>query len=307
MLRHVLFLAIAVVGLVGATSRAAADTEPPLPGFVSQTAPVNGVRIHYVHGGSGPALVLLHGFPEDWSEYRAIMPRLAQRYTLIVPDLRGIGGSTGSSGFDAVSMAEDVHQLLAALQLSHVYLVGHDIGGQVAYAYVRRYPETLRGAMILDSPLAGLDGWDEALANPRTAWHVGFLQTPELPEQLLAGRQAAFLGYFLDFGRHTPAEKTHFLEAYATQGNLRAVLGIYRAIPENAKWNVAQRGPNATPIVLANGEKSPFVAQLPKFAGALRASGFSDVETATIPNAVHYLVGDNPDAVAELIERHAGS
>jgi len=314
MSRNLLPAVLAAIGLIGAAAPASAQTQPraaasidaPPAGFVSRTAAVNGVRIHYVSSGSGPALVLLHGFPQDWAEYRAILPRLSRRHTVVVPDLRGIGGSTGDRGFDDVTMAEDVHQLVVALRLSRMYLVGHDIGGQVAYAYVRRYPQTLRGAMILDSPLAGLDGWDQALSNPAAAWHVGFLQTPGLSEQLLAGRQAVFLGHFLDFGRHTPAEKAHFLRAYATPANMRAVFGVYRAFPANAAWNKAQRAPNATPLVIVNGEKSPFAQQQPRFVAALRASGFHSVETALVPGAMHYLVGDNPTAVADLIERHAG-
>jgi len=120
--------------------------------FTSETATVNGIKLHYVRGGKGPALILIHGFPQDWFEYHAIMPRLAKQFTVIAVDLRGVGGSTATvSGYDAANMAQD--QLATALKLERIYIVGHDIGGQVAYAWVRRYPEATRGAMILDAPI----------------------------------------------------------------------------------------------------------------------------------------------------------
>jgi alpha-beta hydrolase superfamily lysophospholipase len=103
--------------------------------FASETATVNGIQLHYVRGGKGPAVVLIHGFPQDWFEYYAIMPRLSEQFNVIAIDLRGVGGSTSTlNGYDAANMAEDVHQLAAALKLERVYIVGHDIGGQVAYA-----------------------------------------------------------------------------------------------------------------------------------------------------------------------------
>jgi predicted alpha/beta-fold hydrolase len=118
-------------------------------GFVSDTAQVNGTTLHYVRGGAGPAVILLHGFPEDWYEYHRIMPQLAKQFTVVAVDLRGIGGSAATaSGYDAANMAEDVHELAEHLNLEHVYVVGHDIGGMVAYAFARCYPETSRGVMI---------------------------------------------------------------------------------------------------------------------------------------------------------------
>ena len=120
-------------------------------GFVSGTAQANRTTLHYVRGGTGPAIVLLHGFPEDWYEYHQVMPLLAKHFTVVAVDLRGIGGSAATpDGYDAANMAEDVHQLVEHLHLEHVYVVGHDIGGMVAYAFARRYTETCRGVMLLD-------------------------------------------------------------------------------------------------------------------------------------------------------------
>ena len=131
-------IVIAVVVRFGTTSANGAGD--PLvtelgDGFVSGTAQVNGTSLHYVRGGTGPALILVHGFPQDWYEYHAIMPRLAKRFTVVAVDLRGLGASKATAdGYDAANMAEDVHQLVTTLKLDHVYIVGHDIGGMVTYA-----------------------------------------------------------------------------------------------------------------------------------------------------------------------------
>jgi pimeloyl-ACP methyl ester carboxylesterase len=275
--------------------------------FASETASMNGTTLHYVRGGKGPPLILIHGFPQDWYEYQAIMPRLAKRFTVIAVDLRGIGGSTATAGgYDAANMAEDVDQLVTSLKLSRVYIVGHDIGGQVTYALVRRHPQDLRGAMILDSTIPGIAGWDESMSGP-SVWHVGFMQVPGLAEKMVADRPAAYLSYFFGFSKFTPAEEAHYLKAYSTPAQLHAVFEMYRAFPANAKFNAAQHGPNDVPLFLASGDKSPFAAMVPKMAEGLRAAGFTHVETGVIAGAVHHDVQDQPNAVAELIEQHASS
>ena len=273
--------------------------------FSSETATVNGTTLHYVRGGEGPPLILIHGFPQDWFEYHEIMPQLAKRFTVIAVDLRGIGGSTATrGGFDAANMAEDVYQLVSALKLDRVYVVGHDLGGMVAYAFVRRYPHGMRGAMILDQVIPGIEGWDEVQGSP-AVWHMHFMQIPGLAEKLVAGCQADYLAYFLNFGKFTPSEVAHYVQAYSTPDQLHAALEMYRAFPANAQFNQGQRGPNEVPLFVAAGEGSPFAKLVPKIAEGLRANGFTHVETGLIPGSVHYVVADQPEAVADLIERYA--
>jgi pimeloyl-ACP methyl ester carboxylesterase len=273
--------------------------------FASETTMVNGTTLHYVRGGKGPPILLIHGFPQDWFEYQAIMPRLAKRFTVIAVDLRGIGGSQATAGgYDAANMAEDVHQLVSALQLERVYIVGHDIGGMVTYAFVRRYPQITRGAMILDVAIPGIEGWDEIQGHP-AMWHVRFMQVPGLAEKLVDGRQADYLGYFFNFGKFTPGEVAHYVKAYATPSQLHAAFEMYRAFPANAEFNAAQRGPNDVPLFLAAGDGSPFVKLVPKMAEGLRANGCTHVQTGLIRGSVHYVVEDQPEAVADLIEQYA--
>lgn len=269
------------------------------------TARVHGAVLNFARAGRGPALILLHGFPQDWSEWRPIIARLAKRFTVIAPDLRGIGGSTaGSAKFDAATMAADVQQLAKALKLDRPYVVGHDLGGMVAHAYARSFPKDLRGAMILDVPVPGLDGWGEANAHPQ-AWHVGFLQAPDLAETLVAGRTNVFLSYFLRMGKHSADEMDEALKAYATSAQFHAACEMYRAFPANAAFGAEKTGLNEVPIVYGTGDASPFAGLRDRIVAALRSSGFAQVTATTVPDAVHYLVADNPGGVAELIEKYA--
>jgi pimeloyl-ACP methyl ester carboxylesterase len=308
-------LAACVVAVSVVAARAAMPSQSPLPdpalealggGFTSNTAQVNGTTLHYVRGGLGPAVFLLHAFPEDWYEFHQIMPRLAKQFTVIAVDLRGLGGSAASAGgYDAANMAEDIHQLAEQLQLEHVYVVGHDIGGMVAYAFARLYPETSRGVMLLDSPVPGLDSWEEVKAS-RFTWHIKFQQTPDLPEQLLAGREAIYIRYFLDDRNiFSDADVARYAKSYAAPEHLRAALEIYRAFPANEKFNAAQRSTIGVPLVLAPGENSPFEKLMPRLAEDLRAHGWTNVRLEVIQNSMHYVAEEQPEAVAELIQRYA--
>ena len=274
-------------------------------GFVPGTAQANGTTLHYVRGGTGPAIILLHGFPEDWYAYHRVMPLLAKQFTVVAVDLRGIGGSAATAGgYDAENMAEDVHQLMEYLHFEHIYVVGHDIGGMVAYAFARRYPETCRGVTLLDAPVPGLGPWDAVKANPIT-WHIHFQQTPDLPEQLIAGREAIYFRHFLHRDTFSDADVARYARAYAAPEHLRAALEIYRAFPANEKFNAAQGSAVSMPLVLAPGEHSPFGKLMPSFAEALRAHGCTNVKIEVIQNSVHYLADEQPEAVAKLIERDA--
>jgi pimeloyl-ACP methyl ester carboxylesterase len=216
--------------------------------FVSKTAQVHGTTLHYVRGGTGPAVILLHGFPQDWYEFHPIMPRLAKQFTVIAVDLRGVGGSAVTpDGYEAANLVEDVHQLAQQLRLERPYIAGHDIGGMAAYALARLYPTHVRGVMILDVPLPGIEPWEEAKANP-VLWHVGFHQTPGLPEKLIAGRQFVYFreGIFNRFTANsraiTDADVTHYAKSYSAPQQLRAGMEFYRAFPANEQFNKEQPG-----------------------------------------------------------------
>ena len=272
-------------------------------GFESKFAQVNGTQLHYVRGGSGPALILLHGFPEDWYEFRLVMPRLANRFTVVAVDLRGVGDSApAESGYDAANLAKDIYQLIRALGLEHVYVFGHDIGGIVAYAFARRYPQSARGVMILDSAVPGLDPWRDILGHP-AFWHVRFHQT-NLPEKLVSGRQAEYFRYFLS--QFSDVDVDHYAHAYRDPDHLRAAFETYRAFPADEKFFAAQRSRLDLPIVVGSGEHDAFAEFLPRIAAAMRAYGCANLKVETVQGA-HYVAEEKPEAVEELIERYAGT
>jgi pimeloyl-ACP methyl ester carboxylesterase len=304
--RAFLGLTIAATLFVG-TARAQPADDPGVPpiGFTSAKVSVNGTDLHYVRGGEGPPLILVHGMPEDWTEYRAIMPRLAKRFTVVAVDLPGLGQSApAAGGYEAASLAGDIHAMAQSLDLDRPYVVGHDLGGIVTYAYVRRFPESLRGAMILDVPVPGVAGWDEAVAD---LWHMGFIQAPgQLAEKLLEGRQAIYFEQDFASSKFTPAQRAHYIQIYGAP-QLHAAFEIYRAFPQDAEFNAGQTAPNPVPLTVAVGEKSPFGTYLDTFVEGYKARGMTKVDGARISGAGHFVVLDNPDAVVDLIERNAGN
>lgn len=295
------------------------ESQVPDPGaatlegdFTSETATVNGVSLHYVRGGAGPAVVLLHGYPQDWYEWHRVMPRLTRQFTVVAVDLRGVGRSgVTADGYDVETLAGDIHSLVQHLGLERIYLAGHDIGGMVTYAYARMYPETLRGAMILDVPLPGIEPWESVTVDP-LLWHFEFHQTPHVPETLVAGRQEAYFRQAFfdrlagDPSVFTDEELARYAESYAAPDRLRAGFAFYRAFPANAQFNRSQRTPIDVPIVLVGGDHA--VGQInPVIAEALREQGATDVKTELVTNSGHYVADEQPDAVAALIERYAGN
>jgi pimeloyl-ACP methyl ester carboxylesterase len=270
-------------------------------GFVSNTAKVNGTTLHYVRGGTGPAVILVHGFPQDWYEFHKIMPRLAKKFTVIAVDLRGVGGSAATpKGYEAANLAEDINQLIRQLKLEKVYVAGHDIGGIVAYALARLYPQTMRGVMILEVPLPGLEPWDEV----KTFWHINFHQTPELPEALLAGQQKTYFNFFFKWGTFNKkaindADLTHYVNSYSSPAQLRAGLEFYRAFPANEKFNANQSGEIDIPLTLVGGDNS-FGKLMPKLVDALRRHGCKNVALEIMKDSSHYVADEQPDIVCDL-------
>ena len=149
------------------SSLLAEDSKVPA-GFVERFADVNGVRLRYLIGGKGSPVVLLHGYAETSHMWHPIMPLLAQRDTVIVPDLRGAGGSAKpESGYDKKNMAVDIHELTSSLGFDRVSIVGHDIGLMVAYAYAAQFPQATERVVLMDAFLPGIGNWKDVLAAAR--------------------------------------------------------------------------------------------------------------------------------------------
>src|SRR5215208_6001287 len=142
--------------------------------FSHHMATVNGIQMHYVIGGQGDPIVLLHGWPQTWYEWRHVMPALAKNYTVIAPDLRGLGDSSKPvTGYDGKTVAEDIHQLVGKLGFKSIFLVGHDIGTQVAYSYAAEHPTEVKRLAVMELTIPGF-----APPGRPPIWWAIFHQTP---------------------------------------------------------------------------------------------------------------------------------
>ena len=205
----------------------------------------SGTRIHYRRAGAGSeAVVCFHGFPQTGRLWERLAARLANRFTVIAPDLRGAGESQRpATGYDKKTVAADIHELVASLGFDRAHLVGHDIGAAVAYAYAAQWPSGVACLVMIEMllPGFGLEAlW--AIRKPGEFAHMPFFMTPDLPEWLIAGREAAFFDWFI---RNMVADQAAFgsddiaayAQAYARPGALRAGFDGYRAFWQDAEDN----------------------------------------------------------------------
>ena len=170
-----------------------ADSKVPA-GFTERFAEVNGVRLHYLIGGKGSPVVLLHGYAQTSHMWHPIMPLLAKNHTVIVPDLRGAGGSSKpESGYDKKNMAVDIHELISSLGFDRVSIVGHDIGLMVAYAYAAQFPQETERVVLMDAFLPGIGNWKDVWLM-RDLWHFHFYG--EVPLALVKGRERTYFEHF---------------------------------------------------------------------------------------------------------------
>lgn len=281
-----------------------------LDGFRHEYAHVNGARLHYVVGGQGPAVVLLHGWPYTWALWRKLVPPLTVAgYTVIAPDLRGLGGSEKTeSGYAKTNLARDLHEL--ALHLGHreLNLVGTDIGMMVAYAYAASYPDEVRRLVLAESLIPGF-GLEE-LMNPATGgyWHFGFHAQVEVATMLTEGKEAAYLLPSMKMMSASPdaedTAKTLFLPHYTAPGGMRAGFKHYEALVEDGKENRARfQGKLPMPVLVLNGDRGIPQAQT---LGCVRQVA-QNVEAEIIPNCGHTFAEDQPQWVAQRLSRFFAS
>ena len=204
-------------------------------------ADLGDVMLHYVTAGKGPPIVLLHGWPQTWWEWRHIIPVLSEDYTVIAPDLRGLGDSSRPlGGYDKMTVANDIWKLVSEkLGYSSFLLVGHDWGGPTAYALAASHPEAIEKLVILDVVIPGCGG-DFSEGGRR--WHHQFHMTPDLPEELISGREKVYLSWFYKTFAYKPncitqKDIEEYLRTYKQPGALRAGFSYYRAMGQDAEDN----------------------------------------------------------------------
>lgn len=199
---------------------------------------VNGVELNVALAGSGPAVLLLHGFPHTWELWTDIMDDLSDRYRVIAPDLRGFGASSGTtSGYDAGTLAEDAAALLTALGVSSAAVVGIDAGTPPAFLLAMRHPGLVRRLVVMESLLGRLPGAEDFLADGPPWWFGFHAAAPGLAETVLEGHEAAYIDWFLHAGTLgdgvPPAIRDAFVRAYTGSDALGRAFSYYRALPES--------------------------------------------------------------------------
>jgi pimeloyl-ACP methyl ester carboxylesterase len=206
--------------------------------FSHHTASVNSIQLHYVIGGHGDPVVLLHGWPETWYGWHKVMPALAKNYTVIAPDLRGLGDSSKPpTGYDGKTLAEEVHQLVTQLGFKPIFLVGHDIGTQVAYSYAVAHPTEVKKLAVMELTIPGF-----VPAGRMPLWWVIFHQTTDIPEALVQGKEMMYLSWFFHNLPFNPATITQedineYVSHYSAPGGMHAGFEHYRAFPQDAIQN----------------------------------------------------------------------
>jgi pimeloyl-ACP methyl ester carboxylesterase len=267
-----------------------------------------GLGVHVVEAGpgSGPGMLLLHGWPEDWSVFAPVMALLSETHRVVALDLPGIGGSKSPppSG-DKRTLAHCVHRIALELGLRGLTIAGHDIGGQVAYAYLRAFPGELARAVIMNVAVAGVEPWAQVVRNPHI-WHFGFHAVPGLPEALVADHAARYFDYFYDAlagPRGVPAQaRRRFADAYARPDALHAGFEWYRAFVQDEQHNTASHGEEVpTPVLYLRGEHEP--GKLDGYVEGFRADGLTNIRGMRVPHSGHFAPLENPQAVASALRQ----
>jgi pimeloyl-ACP methyl ester carboxylesterase len=281
------------------TSLQPGDAGTPIESKHSVTA---GHALHYLSAGSGDALVLLHGFTETAEAWRPAITRLASRFRTIAPDLPGIGESgIPEQGYDMVTAAARIHQLVVSLGVTRVRLVGHDIGLMVAYAYAATYPSEVDRLVLMDAFLPGVGAWESYVYHAKR-WHF-FFNGPT-PEALVEGRERIYFEHFWnDFAanpQHSLSEtdRRRYAAAYARPGRMAAAWRYFAAIPETARAfsELAQRKLELPVLVLA-GEKAAgagLVQQVELVA--------THVSSRVLPNTGHWLLEERQDETLAALD-----
>ena len=298
---------LATCSIAGLGGQAASAQVRPFPaGFHTQRIATNGTTLYVRVGGRGPAVVLLHGYGETgdmWSELAAV---LAPRYTVVVPDLRGMGLSARpSGGYDKKTQGHDVAGVLDALKIEQADLVTHDIGNMVGYAFAAEYPARVHRFILFDAPLPGVGPWDD-IVRSHALWHFSFWG-PDA-ERLVAGRERIYLDRFwnefsADPKKFPEASRAHYARLYAQPGAMHAGFSQFQAFDQDAIDNKAfvAQGKLAMPVLAVGGEKSfgPMMATVMRFAA-------SDVQEGIVPESGHWVMEENPAAAIRLVTGFLG-
>jgi len=271
--------------------------------IASRSVEIDGAKLHYMAAGHGTPLILLHGYAETSLMWKPVIPALAERFTVIAPDLPGIGDSDiPADGLDMKSAAVRIHDLARSLGVQKAEVVGHDIGLMVAYAYAAQFPAEVSKLVLMDAFLPGVPGWEAVYNNPHI-WHFRF--NGPTPEALVQGRERTYFDYFWnDFA----ADKNHsipegarqaYAAAYARPGRMHAGWAYFVSFLQAAR-DFAQLSQTklTMPVLAIGGEKAngEVLGQQAKLVA-------TDVTVIVLKNTGHWLMEEQPKETTEALQR----
>ena len=270
-------------------------------GGLNQLIEIQGVKINFSMRGNGTPVLLIHGWPQTMHEWEKISPELSKFHTVITLDLPGFGRSTPSlTGYSKRALASYIHAFIKALKLKEktINIVGHDIGGQVAYAYARMYGNSVSKLVIIEVPVPGLDGWEE---RKYRLWHFGFHQQLDLPETLVQYNVPAYLNYFFQRAYNKTAmdqdEVGPYISSYSNPDTLHAGFELYRAFDQDVKDNMGyDKEKLKMPVLAIGGEHS-----LNTYVYDQLKNSTVNLQAAVIKNSAHWVPEEQPDLLAKRL------
>jgi pimeloyl-ACP methyl ester carboxylesterase len=295
---------------VAAQSQSPYPRSQPPAGFQSKYAEVNGFRMHYMQGGTGSPVVMIHGFPQSWTEWRQQMGPLSKNHTVIAVDLRGTGDSqVTESGYESAQLAKDVHQLLTQLGLNNgVQVVAHDIGVWVAYDYAAQWPSEVRSVAAMEAPIPDDSVYTfpvlNADPNKPAAWHFGLFQLP-LAEHLIAGHERVLVEDMIteylagDKSPFTASDYDFYAHYLQEPGHTTAWMSVYRGLRADVEQNkkFLAQGKLKMPILAIGGQNS--------FGGTI-ADQWRDyavnVQGRVLPNTGHFVTEEKSQEVTSMLQ-----
>jgi pimeloyl-ACP methyl ester carboxylesterase len=292
-----LFLGFLLAASVAAMSQTNAGA------IESRFGEVDGIKIHYLTAGHGPAVILLHGYTQTSRMWRPLIPKLSGKFTVIAPDLPGIGDSEiPKNGLDMKTSAIRIHTLMKSLGISKARVVGHDIGLMVAYAYAAQFPSEVEKLVVMDAFLPGVPGWELAYNDPNM-WHFRFHGST--PEALVEGREKIYFAYFwndlaADGKRSLPeADRASYVAAYSRPGRMRAGWAYFASWPDTAKDFAQMAKTQLTmPVLSIAGEKASAAILGPQMKRVA-----TNVKVIELKGSGHWLMEERPEeTMAALVE-----
>ena len=263
--------------------------------IASRMAQAEGVKLHYLTAGRGPSVILIHGYAETSRMWKPIIPLLAKKFTVIAPDLPGIGDSEiPKDGLDMKTAAIRIHALAKSLGVERARIVGHDIGLMVAYAYAAQFPAETEKLVVMDAFLPGVAGWEDVYNNPHI-WHFRF--NGPTPEALVRGRERT---YFEHFWNDFAADKNHsipeadrvaYTAAYARPRRMRAGWAYFVSFQQAAKdFEQLSRTKLTMPVLAIGGEKANG-----EVLGNQMKIVATDATMVVLKNTGHWVLEENPE------------